>query len=123
VKKRLRLRRQRDFQHVLSIRRLYVGRTLVAFAVPGRGEGLRVGIAVSRQLRGAATRNRARRRLREAVRHRMFDDWAAAERGIRYDVVMIARPPALSEPLACLERDVGAVAERLVQAADRRQDQ
>ena len=109
MKKRFRLRRQGDFQRVLRSRRLFAGRTLVAFARPGEGEGLRVGVAVTRQIRGAVARNRARRRLREAVRERLLGDWGEDGRGIGYDVVLIARLAALTEPQASLEREVGAV--------------
>ena len=115
MKKRLRLRRQGEFQKVLSTRRLYSGRTLVAFARPARGDGLRVGVAVSRQVRGAVARNRAKRRLREAARRQLLQDWRRDDLGIGYDVVLIARPAALSEPMPAIERDVGSVAERLRQ--------
>jgi ribonuclease P protein component len=113
VKKKLRLRRQGEFQRVLSAPRLYAGRTLVAFARPGPGQDLRVGFAVSRQVRGAVARNRAKRRLREVARDRLLQDWRRLDGGIGYDVVLIARPAVLSEPLAAIERDLGSVAERL----------
>lgn len=114
MKKRFRLRRQGAFQRVIHAQRLFAGRTLVAFARPAEGGGLRVGVAVSRQLRGAVARNRARRRLREAVRSRLLGDWEDARGGIGYEVVLIARPPALTEPQASLEREVGVVAKRLL---------
>jgi ribonuclease P protein component len=115
VKKKLRLRRRGEFQKVLSTRRLYAGRTLVAFARTAGSSELRVGVAVSRQVRGAVTRNRAKRRLREAARARLLQDWPPDDRGIGYDVVLIARPAALSEPMEAIERDVRSVAERLRQ--------
>jgi ribonuclease P protein component len=113
VKKRLRLRRQSDFQRVLGSRRIYAGKTLVAFAVASETPGLRVGVAVSRRLRGAVVRNRAKRLLREAIRRRLASDWAQPEMGIGYDVVVIARPGALEEPHTVVEREMEALAGRL----------
>jgi ribonuclease P protein component len=59
-------------------------------------EPTRVGFAVSRQLRLAVQRNRARRRLREA--YRAARDAAPA----RADLVVIARPAVLREPFPTL---------------------
>jgi ribonuclease P protein component len=122
MKKRFRLRREADFQAVLQGRRLYQGQALVALALP-RGGGpvartsgdsdLRVGVAVSRRLRGAVRRNRARRRLREAARRQLLGDSDAGPLGITYDVVLIARPAALEMPSAALEAELEAVRSRL----------
>jgi ribonuclease P protein component len=65
------------------------------------GAPCRVGFAVSRQMRGAVTRNRARRRLREAYRR------AGAPGPAGVDVVLIARPAALTAPFDRLVQDVG----------------
>jgi ribonuclease P protein component len=59
-------------------------------------ESTRVGFAVSRQLRLAVQRNRARRRLREA--YRAARDAAPA----RAALVVIGRPAVLREPFATL---------------------
>ena len=56
----------------------------------------RVGFAVSRQLRLAVQRNRARRRLREA--YRAVRDVAPA----RAALVVIGRPAVLREPFSAL---------------------
>jgi ribonuclease P protein component len=62
----------------------------------GGGRGRRAGFAVSRQIRGAVNRNRARRRLREAYR-------AAREAAPdRAEVIVIARPGALTGPFLTL---------------------
>lgn len=102
MKKRFRLARQRDFQRVLGGARLFSGRYLVGFAVPSTGS-TRIGVAVSRRLRGAVQRNRAKRRLRELARTRLLaSDSLAAGGGIGYDVVLIARPAALRAPFQAL---------------------
>jgi ribonuclease P protein component len=56
------------------------------------GEPTRAGFAVSRQLKTAVQRNRARRRLREA--YRASRDAAPA----RVAIVVVGRPAALTEP-------------------------
>jgi ribonuclease P protein component len=68
-------------------------------------EPRRAGFAVSRQIRGAVQRNRARRRLREAYR---MVRAAAPE---RVALVIIGRPGALREPFAALTTELrGALA-------------
>src|SRR5713226_6477124 len=44
VKRRFRLRRQSDFQAAIGGKRVYTGRTLVAFAVPREADESRVGV-------------------------------------------------------------------------------
>jgi ribonuclease P protein component len=122
VKRRFRLRRESDFQRALKGRRVFSGEAFVALARP-RPEGeWRIGVAVSRQLKGSVRRNRARRRLREAARTQIIEqDWPPEERGIPYDVVLIARPAALLLPAAALQREAREVRSRL-SAAERRPD-
>ena len=69
-----------------------------------------MGFAVSRQIRGAVPRNRARRRIREAyrqVRARIVDDVA---------LVVVARPSAATRPFSELVEDMRRLAEVLAQA-------
>jgi ribonuclease P protein component len=114
VKKRFRLAGRADFQRLLVERRLYAGASLVGFAAPGRSPGTRVGITASRQIRGSVARNRARRRLREAVRLTLLrDDSFTRAAGISFDVVLIARPPALKVPLSRIEADLDEFLARL----------
>lgn len=59
-------------------------------------DSTRAGFAVSRQLKNAVQRNRARRRLREAYR-------AARDAApMRVALVVVGRPAALTEPFAAL---------------------
>ncbi|TMB95774.1 MAG: ribonuclease P protein component [Chloroflexi bacterium] len=98
----------------LKKRFVYSGRTLVAFAIPVETEESRIGVTVSRHVKGAVDRNRARRRLREAARERMLGPDSPLSRvGIRYDVVLIARPAALDLPFADLEAETEQAALRL----------
>ncbi len=108
----MRLVRQADFKRVLAGSRLHAGQSLVAFSSMADHGALRVGVASSRQLKRAVDRNRARRRLREAVRLVMLDS-APGDRGIGYDVVLIARPAALSVSWELMKGEVSSVARRL----------
>jgi ribonuclease P protein component len=60
----------------------------------------RAGFAVSRQIGSAVRRNLARRRIREAYR---VSQLLAPDRG---DIIIVARPPALSAPFAVILKDV-----------------
>jgi ribonuclease P protein component len=105
---------RRDFQRALDADRVYAGRSLVAYAQRRTDDGVRLGVAVSRRVRGAVRRNRARRRVREAARLGLLSgDWEGAAPGITYDVVLIARPAALDLPFPRLIQEVAAVRERL----------
>jgi ribonuclease P protein component len=114
VKRRLRLRRQADFQTTISGKRFYSGRAMVAFAVPSQRDESRVGVTVSRALKSSVDRNRARRRLRELARLKLLGaDSPLTSVGIRYDVVLIARPAALEVDFAELVAEAEQAALRL----------
>ena len=114
MERRFRLRRKTDFDVVMRGRRVYSGRGLVALVAPAGGPEMRVGVTVSRQVKGAVDRNRARRRLREAARMSLFEsDSGGGRRGIRYDVVLIARPAALTLRFADLKKETEQAALRL----------
>jgi ribonuclease P protein component len=87
---------------------------MVGFAVPREGLESRVGVTVSRTIKTSVERNRARRRLRELARQELLGpDSPARRRGIRYDVVLIARPAALELSFANLRAEVSLAALRL----------
>ena len=95
-------------------RRFHSGRALVGFAVERDAEDGRVGVTVSRAIRSSVDRNRARRRLREVSREHLFGtDSPLREVGIRYDVVLIARPAALEVSFAELNAEAAQAALRL----------
>ena len=72
-----------------------------------------MGFAVSRQIRGAVERNRARRRIREAyrqIRAQMVDDVV---------LVVVARSSAATRPFSELVEDMRQLAEALARAPRR----
>jgi ribonuclease P protein component len=114
VKRRYRLRRKAEFQHAIAGKRVYSGRALVAFAVPNASDVNHVGVTVSRALKSSVDRNLARRRLRELARDILLGpDSPLAGVGIRYDVVLIARPAALEVSFADLSAEAVQAALRL----------
>jgi ribonuclease P protein component len=93
---------------------MYSGRALVAFAVPTSADTNRVGVTVSRNVKGSVDRNRARRRVRELAREKLLGpDSPLTSLGIRYDVVLIARPAALDISFADLSAETAQAALRL----------
>lgn len=86
---------------------------MVVRGLPSRDAEARHAVIASRKIGGAVTRNRAKRRLREALRA------AALPQGI--DFVVIARAAALTTPLPQLRDEVealcGRVADRLARNA------
>jgi len=99
---------------VIGGKRIYSGRALVAFAVPSENEENRVGVTVSRAVKTSVERNRARRRVRELARVILLGpDSPLASLGIRYDVVLIARPAALEVSFADLKDEANQAALRL----------
>jgi ribonuclease P protein component len=117
MKRRYRLRRKAEFQPAMKGRRIYSGRGLVALAVPNDRDESRVGVTVSRQFKSAVERNRARRRLRELARLALLPaDSGGARLGIRYDVVLIARPAALTLRFAELKAEAEQAAQQLTGA-------
>ncbi|HKC20420.1 MAG TPA: ribonuclease P protein component [Candidatus Dormibacteraeota bacterium] len=114
MKRRARLRRRSEFSAAIDGRRFHQGRALVGFAVPSAADEHRVGVTVSRNIKGATERNRARRRLREVARAELLgDDSPLRQGGIRYDVVLIARPAALEMSFADLRAEASQAALRL----------
>ena len=69
-----------------------------------------MGFAVSRQLRGAAHRNRARRRIREAYRH------VREQMAVDIEMVVVARPSAATRPFPELVEDMRRLANALIRA-------
>ncbi|HSS62695.1 MAG TPA: ribonuclease P protein component [Candidatus Limnocylindrales bacterium] len=124
MERRARVRRRSDFQAAIGGRRFHSGRALVGFAVPSEAAESRVGVTVSRTIKGAVERNRARRRLREVARAGLLGpDSPLRQVGIRYDVVLIARPAALEVSFADLKAEAATAALRLAHVSKTRPDE
>ena len=75
---------------------------------PHKNDPLRLGLTVSRKVGNAVARNRAKRRLREAVR--IFD---GVEKLKGLDIVLIARAQEKEQPFANIGRDFSWALKRL----------
>lgn len=92
MQRRLRLRRRADFQRLRQTGKTWALPLLVLSVAPNGLPHNRYGIIATRRLGTAVARNRARRRVREAV-HRWH-----AQAAPGYDVVLIARGGVLTCP-------------------------
>jgi ribonuclease P protein component len=102
-----RLRHAAAFQAVFQHGRRHERPSFVALWRPA--ESRRVGFAVSRQLRGAVKRNRARRRLRAAYRQ------VRAQMAGAVELVVVARASAATRPFTELVEDMRRLAEALTE--------
>lgn len=78
---------------------------MVVRALPAQDGEPRRAVVASRKVGGAVARNRAKRRLREAIR--------AAGAPVDLDLVIVARATALSVPMTQLAAEVGELVERI----------
>ena len=100
-----RLRRAAEFQAVFQHGNRHERQSFVALW--RRADGRRVGFAVSRQLRGAVKRNRARRRIQAAYRE------IRTQMAPNVEVVVVARANAATRPFPELVEDMRRLAETL----------
>lgn len=108
--RRERLTTPREFREVFDHGRRAAGQAFICYVAEGQGRKL--GMAVSRKVGGAVTRNRVRRFIREVYRH----ERAALREGMR--MVVVAKPAAAAltfaesrEALRRLFRQGGAFGE------------
>ena len=105
------LKRRADFLRVAALRRKWAMPGLVLQVAPNPAEAdarPRIGFTASRKVGGAVQRNRARRRLREAVRAVLA---AHAKPGLDY--VVIAREQTVTRPWPDLLTDMELAMRRL----------
>lgn len=106
----VRLKRRREFLAVAGTRCRWVTPAFVLQAGPrGAAEEIGIGFTASRRIGGAVARNRARRRLRAAVRALLP---GAAKPG--YDYVIVARPAILTCPFEVLLTDLAKAFARVI---------
>lgn len=112
MEKRFRLRKSGDFKLARSEGRSWAHPLLVLYARPNALDQTRVGFSVSKRIGNAVTRNRVRRRLREAVRLRL----PAVQPG--WDLLFIARTPLAAADFAPLSAAVEQLLRRACLCGD-----
>lgn len=95
-----RLKRRADFLRAAKGKRCHMGAMTVQ-AAPAKEPGVRIGFTLTRKVGNAVVRNRARRRLKEAVR--LSPDLPVAA---DHDYVVIGRIEAVRLPFEALKRDL-----------------
>jgi ribonuclease P protein component len=106
MQQRLRLRRGEDFQRVRQGKKSWSHPLLILTLIPNSLSHNRYGIITTRKLGGAVARNRAKRRLREAIR-RWHPQIVPG-----YDLVFIARPAVARCPYPVLLEAVATLLQR-----------
>lgn len=95
------LKRNNDFTRLYKVGRSVKGRSAVILVRSNRRDTTRIGFSVSKKIGNAVTRNRCRRRLKEAV----FTYNDRITKG--FDIVLVARHTDKELPFKDLCRDVG----------------
>jgi len=99
--KTARILRAADFRRAYNQGKRFTGRFFAAFCLRvERADGPRLGFTVPRAFGKAVVRNRAKRRLREALRVRL------PEVAPEWDIVINPRRPAIAAPVEELRREV-----------------
>lgn len=117
------LKKRRDFLRIAAARTKWVSKSMVvqmaetpAGQAPGPGQ-IRVGYTASKKVGNAVRRNRAKRRLREVVRHILpGQGWPG------HDYVLIARNTSADTPFDQLIRDFSWCLRRLKDSRDNDKD-
>ncbi|WP_459129485.1 ribonuclease P protein component [Guggenheimella bovis] len=90
------IKNNREFQRAYSKGRSFVTKSFVLYAVKNRQNQTKIGFTVSKKIGNAVTRNRARRRLKEAIRELPLPEG--------YDLVLVARGRSLTIEFESLKR-------------------
>jgi ribonuclease P protein component len=106
-----RIRRRPDFERIYEQGARIHGRFMTVFVLPNGANGPRFGVAATRKLGSAVTRNRAKRLSRELFRRHKV---AAG-----LDIVIVPRREMLDAPFSSLETDYQAALERRDREAPR----
>lgn len=102
-----RLLRRADFLRIAAAKKKWVAPGMIV-QIDHAGEGIpRLGFTASKKVGNAVKRNRARRRLREAIRK------VSSNTEFAGDIVLIARPSTVDRPWADLLEDLETAVKNL----------
>jgi len=106
MKRDLRIRRRSEFQRIYRAGRSHANRVAVLYVLRETGGTARVAVAAGRKLGNAVVRNRAKRRLREAIRLL----WDRVTPGAQ--LLLIARVGVLEAPFETVQHKLRELLER-----------
>ena len=106
--KKHRLRANADIERLRREGRSLAHPLLVLLMLPNDREISRFGFAVGRRIGKAARRNRVKRLMREAVRHRL----ARQEVATGWDILLIARRPIVDASFQQVDEAIGLLLRR-----------
>ena len=109
-----RIRRRVDYQRVYDQGTKVHGRSFTLFQLPNGLPQGRLGIAATRKLGNAVTRNRAKRLVREIFRRNKVAPGVAV---VGLDIVIVPRRELLSTSLVALEREFRSSLQRGTRAS------
>ncbi|MGO3170201.1 MAG: ribonuclease P protein component [Bavariicoccus seileri] len=101
MKKRYRVKSERDFKQIFKAGKSYANRQFVVYVLEKKDQQhFRAGISVSKKLGNAVVRNKIKRRIREG--------FLQLEKQIKpnVDLVIIARQPVVNLPLEMLVKNM-----------------
>lgn len=102
-----RLKRRREFLNVAASRRRFVTPSMIVQFLPHDSVAPRVGFTVSKRVGNAVTRNRARRRLREAAAR------IIPAHAVPADYVLVGRADAVTRKFPQLMADLETALRKL----------
>lgn len=106
MQRRLRLHLNKDFQRVKQLGEMKRHPDMMISYMPNAKEHNRYGIITNKRLGNAVKRNRTRRLIREAIRQQH----PTMKQG--YDIIFIARPPIVGQPLSHFQRIIHNLSRR-----------
>ncbi len=111
MKRELRISRRSEFQKIYQEGRSHANRIAVLYVLKAKGDTPRVAVAAGRKLGNAVVRNRAKRRLREAI-HQLWDRIVPGTQ-----LLLIARAGCLEAPFDTIIQKLKELLERAGVAA------
>lgn len=105
------VRKRADFERIYQTGTKRSGRLMTMFTRPREEGSARLGIAATRKIGGAVTRNRAKRLVRELFRHH--------KPSTPVDVVVVPRRELLDAPYARVEAEFESLLQRCVASSSR----
>lgn len=109
------LKRNKEFRYAYRVGKSVGTKSMVLIYAKGKQDEIKIGFSVSKKLGNAVTRNRIKRRLREAATPLIPD----LKRG--YKLIVIAKTPILTDTLPAMASGMRYMARKanlIMQAAD-----